>query len=108
MLLKYQTVNGRLSQTVLGKMLLVNRANITGLIDRMEKARLVRRISDPVDRRVKYIEMTEDGIQVLEKAIKVYYGRIQEITSSLSNSDYTSLCSLLETIRERMRNGKQK
>ena len=108
MLLKHHTLDGRITQTELGNMLLVNRANITGLIDRMEKAGLVRRIPDPADRRVNYIEMTEEGIKALEKANKAYYERIQEIMSSLSDSDYTSLCSLLETIRDRMRNGKSK
>ena len=36
MLLKYQSPDGKINQTILGKMLLVNRSNITGLIDRME------------------------------------------------------------------------
>ena len=56
MLLKYQSENGRINQTRLGNMLLIHRSNITGIIDRMEKADLVRRIADPEDRRINYID----------------------------------------------------
>ena len=38
MLLKYQSDNGELNQTDLGNMLVVNRSNVTGLVDRLEQA----------------------------------------------------------------------
>ena len=38
MLLKYQSDHGEMNQTSLGNMLLVNRSNVTGLIDRLEQA----------------------------------------------------------------------
>ena len=102
MLLKYQSVDGRINQTNLGKMLLVNRSNITGLVDRMEKAGLVRRIADPKDRRVNYVEITDVGSEVLTKANKAYIERVDEVMSVLSDSDYDNLCKLMETIREHL------
>ena len=104
MLLKYQSVDGRINQTNLGNMMLVNRANITGLVDRMEEAGLVRRTADSEDRRVNYIEITDAGYQVLEKARKAYYSCLEEILAGLSCSDYSNLSKLLETVRENLRN----
>jgi len=102
MLLKYHSVDGRINQTNIGNMLLVNRSNITGLVDRMEKAGIVRRIADPEDRRVNYVEMTDEGINVFKKANKAYIERVEEIMSVLSDADYSILCKLLEKVRDRI------
>jgi len=104
MLLKHQFSNNRTNQTELGKMLLVNRSNVTGLIDRMEQAGLVRRLPDAIDRRVHLIEMTETGRDTLNKCESVYYKRIEEVMSYLSPEERDSLVSMLETLRERLRN----
>ena len=103
MMLKSQSVDGRINQTSLGKMMLVNRSNITGLIDRMEEAGLVRRTDDPEDRRVYYVEMTDAGSRVLENARKVYFSRIEEIMSVLSGNEREFLSSMLESVRKKLR-----
>jgi len=103
MMLKYQTADGRMNQTELGNKLLVNRSNVTGLIDRMERAGLVRRIANTEDRRVNYVEVTDEGINVLKKANKAYIERVEDIMSVLSDADYSKLCKILGTVRERLR-----
>ena len=102
MLLKYQSPGGRSNQSELGRMMLVNRSNITGLVDRMTKAGLVQRVADPDDRRVNYVEITEKGHTVLIKAHTAYYARIGEVMATLSEPECSQLCSLLERIRGRM------
>ncbi len=99
MLLKSNSVDGKINQTSLGNMLLVNRSNITGLVDRMEKARLVRRTADPEDRRVNYVEITKEGKEILKRAHITYYERVEEIMSGL---DYSVLSSLMESIRNQL------
>ena len=105
MLLKYQSENGRINQTQLGNMLLIHRSNITGIIDRMEKAGLVRRIADSEDRRVNYIEMTDKGKETLEDAHTVYHQRLDEVMSALSESDNRKISALLEVIRQQLLDG---
>ena len=107
MLLKYQAGEDGLNQTALGRMLLVNRSNVTGLVDRMEQAGLVRRVDDPQDRRVKYVRLTGAGSRVLGKAAQVYYARIEEIMGTLTPAEHRSLCRLLERVRERLNNRRQ-
>ncbi len=101
MLLVYQS-EGDMTQTRIGEMLLVNRSNVTGLIDRMEKAGWVRRTSIEVDRRVKFIEITPEGKALLGKAHQAYYARVEEIMSDLSGADWTCLSELTERIRGRI------
>ncbi len=108
MMLKTQSEFGTLNQTELGTMLLVNRSNVTGLIDRMEQAGLVKRIPDNDDRRVNLVEMTEAGDKILESAQALYFKRIEEITSVLSSNEDKHLCKILERIRNRMFNPQDK
>src|ERR1035437_8796580 len=51
MQLKYSEKEG-MSQVQLSKRLLVNKADVTGLVDRMEKTKLVERLSSDTDRRI--------------------------------------------------------
>lgn len=99
MLLKHQTEKGAADQTTLGKMLVVNRSNVTGLIDRMERAGFVKRKADPVDRRINRVTITAKGRAALEKATKIYMKRIGEIFSDLSVEGQKTLCRTLESLR---------
>lgn len=103
MLLKYQAPEGEINQTQLGQMLLVNRSNVTGLVDRMEQAGWVERNAHGVDRRVKLVRLTATGRKLLDKAEKVYFTRIEEVIGALAPNEYKQLCTLLERLRERMR-----
>ena len=60
-LLLAQTEDGTMSQSDLGRLLTVNRSNVTGLVDRLEKLGLVARVSDNGDRRVNRVALTEEG-----------------------------------------------
>lgn len=102
MLLKYQTESGSLNQTRLGNMLLVNRSNVTGLIDRMEQAGWVVRESEKRDRRVKQVRLTKAGRQLLDRAEQVYFERVEEIMSAFNRTEQRQLVKMLETIRQRM------
>src|SRR6267154_357244 len=50
-----------LSQRELGDLLVVDRSNVTGLLDRLEKSGLVRRDDHPGDRRVYRVSITPAG-----------------------------------------------
>jgi DNA-binding MarR family transcriptional regulator len=103
MMLKFQSDDGRLNQTELGRMVLVKRSGLTGLIDRMETSGLVRRLSAPGDRRINLVEMTGKGRELLEKVQQPYFERIDEITCVLPENNQKNLCGLLATLREQLR-----
>ena len=68
LLLKYQTSDNKgMTQATISKMMLVNRANITMLVDRMEKGDLVTRTAAPGDRRSNIVIMTEKGKKLLDE-----------------------------------------
>lgn len=103
MLLQHQDESGEgLTQAQLSEMLLVNKANVTSLIDRMEKADLVARKSDPNDRRINMIRLTKKGKELVEKIDPLYGKEMQRVMSVISSSEQEQLISLLERIRSKV------
>ncbi len=88
-----------LSQAQLSDMMLVNRANITSLIDRMEKAGLVVRTSADSDRRYNIIKMTQQGKKVFAEVEPLYGKLVIETISPLKEPEQKRLIAMLEKIR---------
>jgi DNA-binding MarR family transcriptional regulator len=99
MLLAWQSSGGEMDQTSLGRMLVVNRSNVTGLVDRLEQAGLVSRSLDPSDRRVRLLRLTVEGRRVLARAEEAYVERVHEVMSVLSAAEQRQLGNLLGRIR---------
>ncbi|HKT01550.1 MAG TPA: MarR family transcriptional regulator [Rugosimonospora sp.] len=79
-----------------------DRSNITGLVDRLEQAGLVRRQIDPADRRIKTLVVTEAGRQVQRQMRQAIAG-CGDLLSPLSDRDLVTLrrlCSALLTTLE--------
>ncbi len=72
---------GGLSQRQLGDLLVVDRSNVTGLVDRLEKAGWVRREDDPRDRRIYRVSLTPLGRRLWGK-IAPDYGRVVRLVSA--------------------------
>lgn len=99
MLLNYQGGDDGLSQVQLSDMMLVNRANVTTLIDRMEKTALVARTSLSGDRRTNIIKMTSKGKKLFEKALPLYEKIIKKAMTGFSQLELNKLISVLEKVR---------
>ena len=100
MLLRHQSGNqGGLNQAQISNMMLVNRANITAIIDRMEKAGLVVRTTVPSDRRSNLVKLTERGAKLLDEIEPLYAEEVERIMAVLIKSDQKKLITMLERIR---------
>jgi DNA-binding MarR family transcriptional regulator len=103
-LLTYQAgEEGGLSQAQLSDMMLVNRANITTLIDRMEKAGLVARTAHSEDRRFNIIKLTTKGKKLFEKVEPHYFEQIRQVMSGAAESEQKKLMAILEKVRANLR-----
>ncbi|MFA5555134.1 MAG: MarR family transcriptional regulator [Phycisphaerae bacterium] len=99
-LLKHQAEdNGGLSQARLSQMMLVNRANITSLVDRMEKAQFVERTASANDRRYNIVKLTAKGQKLLKEVEELYAREVKKIMSVLQELEQKKLISMLEKVR---------
>lgn len=100
MLLKHQSgPDDGLDQAELGEMMLVNRANVTALVDRMEKAGLVVRTQTPEDRRRNIVRLTESASRLLAQIEPLYVAEVERIMAVLDRSEQMTLITMLERIR---------
>jgi MarR family 2-MHQ and catechol resistance regulon transcriptional repressor len=106
MLLHYQSsVGGGISQTGLSAMMLVNRADITSLVDRMEKSGLVVRTTRPEDRRYNVVKLSPYGRKLLAQVEPLYAREVKKIMDTFTNAEQQRLIKMHEKIRSNIRAG---
>lgn len=69
----------------------VTQATISGLINSLEKAELVKREVHERDGRSFVIRLTEKGLQLFDSITPVYYGRVNQFWSSFDETEKRSL-----------------
>jgi len=94
---------GGLSQAQISDMMLVNRANITSLVDRMEKAELVSRTAHANDRRYNIIKLTSKGKHLYTKVEPHYLEQVKEAMAPLDAAELKKLAGMLEKVRRTLR-----
>jgi DNA-binding MarR family transcriptional regulator len=103
MMIGHQAPEGEgLSQARISELMLVNRANITTLTDRMEKAGLVIRTATD-DRRYNIIKLTKQGKKLLAKVEPLYAKEVTRIMSPLNKTEQKNLIKMLEKVRDNMK-----
>jgi len=82
----------------LGDDLAVTRANISGLLNALEKLRYIERKFDVQDRRRVKVVMTEEGKHILAKAWPIYEEVVSQLFNELSEEEKGSLLSMLSRL----------
>jgi DNA-binding MarR family transcriptional regulator len=83
----------------LAEMAGVARATMTGLIDTLEKDRLVAREADPSDRRTIHVLLTDEGRAVLDAMLPDYFQCVADILRPLSETERKQFVRLLQKIQ---------
>lgn len=86
-----------------GRRLVVTKANVTGLMDRLERQELIRRESDAPDRRVIRACLTPHGTELLEKALPERDRVLGDLLAGLTPDEKTALIGLLTKLRRGLR-----
>lgn len=87
-----------LSQRELSEHLVVDRSNITGLLDRMEAAGWVERRDDPADRRVYRVVATRAGRRLWERVTPLYLAAVAQVTAGLTEAQMRASIGALRTL----------
>ncbi|POB15271.1 MULTISPECIES: MarR family winged helix-turn-helix transcriptional regulator [Pseudomonadati] len=86
--------------TELAEELLVSKANITGIVKRLEAANLVKKAIDENDTRSKKITLTEEGLELINKVLPRYFSMGHELVSRFSQDEKSKLLCQLGMIEE--------
>jgi DNA-binding MarR family transcriptional regulator len=91
--------------TDLSERLLFDKSTVTRIIDRLEQMELVRRIADPVDRRVQRVLLTAHGASLREHAYAAHERSMEQRLAVLSTEEQRCLHALLGKLRAGLQSG---
>ena len=92
-----------LSQKQIGEKLNIKPSTVTVMINRMEKAGLVKRVQDKKDLRVSKIYLEEKGIQLKSDVQRIGKVVNEEIFNGFSQKEKETIQSYLERISENLK-----
>jgi DNA-binding MarR family transcriptional regulator len=81
----------------------VTRATMTGLLNGLERKKLLRRESEQADRRTVLIRLTDSGVELLEGMLHDYYRRIARLMEGLSEAEKRQLSERLQVVAQGIR-----
>ena len=99
---------GPLSQQTLSQKILSSKGNITMIIDNLEKQSLVKRTTDPNDRRVAMIQLTPTGKAFINKIMPEHIKKIITMMSVLTADEMKELSRLCKKVGLSIKQEKQR
>jgi MarR family 2-MHQ and catechol resistance regulon transcriptional repressor len=89
---------GPLCQTALAEKLLVSGANVTTVVDNLERRKLVRRERSGTDRRYVAVSLTPAGQKLISEIFPEFAGAMAETFAVLSGAQQRRLAQLCRTL----------
>ncbi len=95
---------GVLTQQQIADYLLKDKNSVVKLVDGLEERNLVRRASNPKDRRQNLIEVTEYAMRIKDKVTDVAIEAVDKIINGIAKEDLQSFIKVLSKMAENMNN----
>jgi DNA-binding MarR family transcriptional regulator len=95
----------RLTPTKLSEEALISTAGMTNRLDRLEQAGLIRRLPDPDDRRGVLVELTNDGLELVDAAVDAHRGLSRRLLAGLEGTEREELDALLKKLLQPLDSG---
>jgi DNA-binding MarR family transcriptional regulator len=89
--------------TDLGDHLGVTSAAASQMLERLVQQGLIRRTEDPDDRRVKQIELTQEGLHILKEGIRAQQRWLKDLADRLSDGEKDQISSAMKLMIEKVK-----
>jgi DNA-binding MarR family transcriptional regulator len=90
---------GPINMSAVGAQLLISRAQMTQLVARLIKQKMIVKMFNKDDKRFVYLNLTKDGKKCIEEHIKMWEEGCRKILSSLSQEDYEEIVDALQKLK---------
>jgi DNA-binding MarR family transcriptional regulator len=87
-----------LTPTALYEATMVTSGAMTNRLDRLEKAGLIRRMPHPQDRRGLLVQLTDEGLGLIDRAVEAHVENEHAILAALNPKERKMLAGLLEKL----------
>lgn len=106
--LKEVSSHGPIAIGALSKIVFINNSTVTGIIDRLERRKLVQRVRISKDRRKVHIEITETGMQFIKDAPTPIHHKFIEKLGKMKKEDVSMVLWGLELLVDMLGQAHQK
>ena len=90
-----------LTPTKLSRTMMISSGGMTKRLDRLERAKLIRRAPDPTDRRGTLVKLTPQGKRLVDRAVVAHLANEERLLARLDRAERARLAGLLsELLRE--------
>ncbi|MDG6907995.1 MAG: MarR family transcriptional regulator [Nitrososphaerota archaeon] len=96
-----------LPMSEIGKRMFVTFANITTIVDNLEKRGLVNRKKDPTDRRLVKVELSSSGSSLFKRIYRSHRSQVAKLMEVLDESELSNLISYTDRIKKSTAAGKK-
>ncbi len=90
----------QLTMSELSQHLVVSNGNITGVIDRLEREKFLKRVRSSEDRRVQYIQLTDSGKKRFNKIAAEHETWVADLFSALDRDEVDQMINTLKKTKE--------
>jgi DNA-binding MarR family transcriptional regulator len=90
----------KLTMSEIGKEMTVTFANITTIVDNLERLQYVKRLRDPNDRRVVKVELTDAGSKLYHKIFRSHRREVAKLMKALDRDELQKLIDYTEAIKK--------
>ena len=93
-------IEGTMHPSKIGEKLIIAKAQMTHLIDKLVDMGFVKRETDSIDRRTFNITLTEKGLKVLDEQDNLVISAVSDVMTELSEKELESLSNSLRSLRD--------
>ena len=93
-------VGKRLISTQLAQLLGVTRSAVSQIVNRLEKEGIVKRVADDVDRKIAYIEITEEALNTYGKDLEVCKDFVGRVVKKFGVEKFEKMCTAFDAFCE--------
>lgn len=86
----------RVISTQLAKTLGVTRSAVSQMVSRLEAQGVVKRVADDVDRKIAYVELTEETYESYRKDLDVYVNFVNRLVEKFGKERFREMASLVD------------
>ena len=90
---------GHMTQNELSQKLLVDKSNVTGLLDKLEALGQIQRNKVPDDRRSYHVTLTNSGRELVEGLDVLYSNMVRQVMNDFTEEECLQLVSLTKKLR---------
>ena len=84
----------------LGDKTLITKGTLTGVVDRLEDKKLVKRVACPKDGRRQYVQLTVSGQQLFEKVFPAHLAYLEQVFADFSQQDFDQAVAMLQKLKQ--------